>query len=88
MPLELKHGGNSINKMWLRRQSTKFNGVSYVVQRCTAAVFSQEGRNQVAENIDFSKENARLLSEVMREKEYTLPVTRIHYAFGCAARKV
>ncbi len=68
VPMELKRGGNSINKMWLRRQSTKFNGVSYVVQRGAAAVFSQEGRAQIAENINYYKENARLLSEVMREK--------------------
>ena len=68
IPMDLNRGGNSINKMWLRRQSTKFNGVSYVVQRGAAAVFSQEGRKQIAENINYYKENARLLSEVMRGK--------------------
>ncbi len=68
VPMELNRGGISINKMWLRRQSTKFNGVSYVVQRGAEAVFSQAGRWQIAENINYYKENARLLSEVMREK--------------------
>ena len=68
IPMELTVEGNSINKMWLRRQSTKFNGVSYVVQRGAAAVFSQAGMMQVAQNINYYKENARLLSEVMCEK--------------------
>ena len=41
----------SLNHMWLRRQTTKFNGVPYIVQRGAAAVFTPEGQRQTAEGI-------------------------------------
>ena len=50
-------------KLWNRRQSTKFNGVSYIVQRGAEAVYSQEGQAQVRELVDFYLENARLICE-------------------------
>lgn len=53
----------AIHPLWNRRQTTKFNGVSYVVQRGAAAVYSPEGRRQVKETIDFYLTNARLLRE-------------------------
>jgi len=49
--------------LWNRRQSTKFNGVSYIVQRGAAAVYSAEGQAQVRALIAFYLENARLLRE-------------------------
>jgi LL-diaminopimelate aminotransferase len=52
-----------IHPLWSRRQTTKFNGVSYIVQRAAAAVYSAEGRRQVRELIDFYLTNARLLRE-------------------------
>ncbi len=52
-----------LHPLWNRRQSTKFNGVSYVVQRAAAAVYSAEGRAQVRTTIDFYLANARLLCE-------------------------
>lgn len=63
---ELKFDGMSINKMWLRRQSTKFNGVSYVVQRGAEAVFKEEGKLQVMESINYYKENAKIISDLMK----------------------
>lgn len=59
--------GNNIplNKLWLRRQTTKFNGVSYIIQKGAAAVFSPEGQKQVKENIDFYAENAKIIAETM-----------------------
>ncbi|GIX05491.1 MAG: LL-diaminopimelate aminotransferase [Planctomycetaceae bacterium] len=51
----------SVHRLWLRRQTTKFNGVSYIVQRGAAAVYSPEGQQQVRQLIDFYMENARLL---------------------------
>lgn len=51
------------NKLWNRRQSTKFNGVSYPVQRAAAAVYSDEGWAQVKEVIDYYMENARIIRE-------------------------
>ena len=53
------------NKIWYRRQATKFNGASYVVQKGAEAVFSQEGQRQIKANIGFYKENAKLISECM-----------------------
>jgi LL-diaminopimelate aminotransferase len=52
-----------IHPLWNRRQTTKFNGVSYVVQRGAAAVYSPDGQRQVRELIDFYLTNARLLRE-------------------------
>ncbi|SDZ79187.1 LL-diaminopimelate aminotransferase apoenzyme [Desulfuromusa kysingii] len=53
----------SINKLWNRRQCTKFNGVSYPVQKAAAAVYSDEGWAQTKEIIDFYMENARIIRE-------------------------
>jgi LL-diaminopimelate aminotransferase len=52
-----------LNRLWNRRQCTKFNGVSYPVQRAAAAVYSEEGWAQVRETIDFYMENARLIRQ-------------------------
>jgi len=53
----------ALHPLWSRRQSTKFNGVSYVVQRGAEAVFSPEGKTQIATLIDHYMENAALLRE-------------------------
>ncbi len=53
----------SLNQLWNRRQGTKFNGVSYPVQKAAAAVYSTEGWAQVTETIDYYLENARLIRE-------------------------
>lgn len=51
----------SLHKLWSRRHTTKFNGVSYVVQRGAEAVYSEDGQSQVQMLIDFYLENARLI---------------------------
>lgn len=53
------------NKLWLRRQTTKFNGVPYIIQRGAEAVFTEEGMRQIDENIGYYKENARIIAETM-----------------------
>lgn len=58
----------SLNKMWLRRQTTKFNGVPYIIQRGAEAVFSEEGQKQCREMLAFYKENARIMSEALAKK--------------------
>jgi LL-diaminopimelate aminotransferase len=50
-------------KLWNRRQSTKFNGVSYIVQRGAEAVYSTEGKAQTKALIDFYMENAKIIRE-------------------------
>lgn len=67
VPKALVFGGASLNKMWLRRQTTKFNGVSYIVQKGAAAVFSKEGRQQIEENIAYYMENAKVIAKGMDE---------------------
>jgi LL-diaminopimelate aminotransferase len=51
----------SLNALWLRRQSTKFNGVPYIIQRGAAAVYTPEGQKQVRALVDFYMENARTI---------------------------
>ena len=53
----------SLNKLWNRRQCTKFNGTSYVTQRAAEAIYSHEGKKQVKETIDYYLENARIMRE-------------------------
>jgi LL-diaminopimelate aminotransferase len=53
----------SLNRLWSRRHSTKFNGASYVVQRAAAAVYTPEGLEQTQAQIDFYMENARILRQ-------------------------
>src|SRR5216117_249080 len=53
----------SVNSLWFRRQSTKFNGVPYVIQRAAAAVYTDEGRRETRSAIDFYLENARIIRQ-------------------------
>lgn len=63
VPMELERGGAKLNSLWNRRQCTKFNGVPYVVQRGAAAIYTPEGRKQIMANIDYYRENARVIRE-------------------------
>ncbi len=53
----------SLNALWKRRQSTKFNGTAYIVQRAAEAVYSKEGQQQIRETIDYYMQNARIIRE-------------------------
>ena len=61
----LKRDGASLNKMWLRRQTTKFNGVSYITQRGAEAVFTEAGEREIEENIQYYRDNASIITETM-----------------------
>lgn len=61
---------HSLNPLWLRRQATKFNGVSYPVQAGAAAVFTDEGKKQVRATIDYYLENARIIREGLEGAGY------------------
>jgi len=58
----------SLHDMWVRRQSTKLNGVSYVIQRAAEAVFTDEGMEQCKKNIKYYLDNAKLISALLKEK--------------------
>lgn len=63
IPKSVKVQGTELNKLWLRRQCTKFNGVPYVIQRAAAAIYSEEGKRQVRENILYYLENAKIIKD-------------------------
>ncbi len=66
-----KNGGkHSLHDMWNRRQTTKFNGVSYPVQRAAEAVYTDEGQKQVRYLIDYYLENARTVRKAFEELGY------------------
>ena len=63
VPMELERGGVKLNTMWNRRQTTKFNGVPYVVQRGAAAIYTPEGRAQIMQSIAYYQNNAKVIRE-------------------------
>lgn len=65
VPQSIENG--LLNKMWLRRQTTKFNGVPYIIQRGAEAVFTPVGQKEIQENLNYYKENAKLISEVLKK---------------------
>ena len=67
VPDELIFSGQSLRNMWLRRQTTKFNGVSYIVQKAAAAVFTDRGEKEIEENITYYKENAKIIMKTLDE---------------------
>jgi LL-diaminopimelate aminotransferase len=67
VPKALSKLGADINKMWLRRQTTKFNGVAYIVQRGAEAVFTPDGQRQIRESIGYYMENAGIISSALSE---------------------
>lgn len=73
VPKELKAGEVSLNSLWARRTATKFNGVSYIIQRMAEAALSDEGLVQISENLNYYRENARIISAAFDELgiEYT-----------------
>ncbi len=64
---ELNFDNMSLNKMWLRRQTTKFNGVPYIVQRGAQAVFSESGQKEIFENINYYKRNAKIIADTLKK---------------------
>ena len=68
-----RHGNSvAVKPLWMRRHTTKFNGVSYPVQKAAAAVYSEQGKKEVKELISYYLENARLIRESLSESGYTV----------------
>lgn len=67
VPMALRREGMSLNHMWLRRQTTKFNGVPYIVQKGAAAVFQEEGIRQIRENIAYYQQNAQTIGDTLND---------------------
>ena len=67
VPHQLEREGMNLNKLWLRRQTTKFNGVPYIVQRGAAAVFTEEGMAEIQANLDYYRKNAKVIADMLTE---------------------
>ena len=65
IPKELERSGMHLNAMWVRNRTTKTNGVSYILQKGGAAVFTPEGQKQIRENIQIYKNNAKVFMEAL-----------------------
>jgi len=65
IPKDLVRNGMCFNEMWVRNRTTKTNGVSYIIQKGGAAVFTEEGQRQIRENIQVYKNNAKTLMEAL-----------------------
>ena len=65
VPEALVREGMSLNRMWMRRQTTKYNGTPYVIHRAAEAVFTDEGYRQCMESIAYYKENARIMADTL-----------------------
>ena len=65
IPKALKRGEMNLNEMWVRNRTTKTNGVSYIIQKGGAAVFTEEGQKQIHENIRIYKKNAKVLMKAL-----------------------
>ena len=66
---ELVFEDMSLNKMWLRRQTTKFNGVAYIVQKGAQAIYTEAGQKEIKENIDYYKENAKMIAQTLKKHD-------------------
>lgn len=65
IPTELERNGLRLHDMWVRNRTTKTNGVSYIIQKGAAAVFTEEGQRQIRENLAVYKQNAKVLMQAL-----------------------
>ena len=65
IPKALERAGMNLNAMWVRNRTTKSNGVSYLLQRGGAAVFTEEGQAQIQKTLDIYKNNAKIMAETL-----------------------
>ncbi len=72
IPKALKIENESANALWMRRQSTKFNGVSYIIQKGAAMVYSDAGQKAIKENIAYYMQNAKTIRTGLIEAGYTV----------------
>jgi LL-diaminopimelate aminotransferase len=72
VPKDLKCSNVSLNSLWARRHGTKYNGTPYIVQRAGEAVYSEIGREQIKKQIDYYKNNAKIIIEGLRAAGYSV----------------
>ena len=72
VPKALVRDGVSLNALWNRHQTTKFNGTSYIVQRGAAAVYSREGQEQIRADLDYYRANAQVIKQGLMQAGLTV----------------
>ena len=72
VPKELVRDDVSLNTLWLKHQEIKFNGVSYMVQKAGAAVYTPEGMAQTKEQVAYYMKNARTIRDGLADMGYTV----------------
>lgn len=72
VPKDLVRGGVMLHSLWARRHGTKYNGAPYIVQRAGEAVYSEEGRRQLSEQIAYYMKNAAFIREGLKKAGYTV----------------
>ncbi|RKI92293.1 LL-diaminopimelate aminotransferase [Parablautia intestinalis] len=72
IPKELKCGEVALHSLWARRHGTKYNGAPYIVQRAGEAVYSQEGKVQLKEQVAYYMNNAKYILEGLKSAGYTV----------------
>ena len=72
VPKDLKCNETSVRDLWARRHGTKFNGAPYIVQRAGEAVYSEEGKKQLKEQVAYYQRNARVIYDALKDLGYTV----------------
>ncbi len=72
VPKDLKCGEVSLHSLWARRHGTKYNGAPYIVQKAGEAVYSPEGKKQLADQVAYYKRNAKVIYQGLKEAGYTV----------------
>ena len=72
IPKDLKCGEVAVHSLWARRHGTKYNGAPYIIQRAGEAVYSEEGKAQIREQIAYYQKNARTILNGLREAGFTV----------------
>ena len=72
VPHDLVRDGQKLNALWNRRQTTKFNGASYITQVGAAAIYTEQGRREVEQTIDYYRTNARIIKTGLEGAGFTV----------------
>ena len=72
MPKDLKSDGVSLHSLWARRHGTKYNGAPYIIQRAGEAVYSDEGKAQLKQQVAYYMNNAKVIYEGLKDAGYTV----------------
>ncbi len=72
VPKDVKCGGTALHELWARRHGTKYNGAPYIVQRAGEAVYSREGKRQLAQQVAYYMKNADYILKGLKKAGYTV----------------